>query len=130
MGKRLLIIDDSVELVALLKAKLTAAGFEVRSALDGMYGIREALNFSPDLIVLDICFPAGGGLPVLERLKTNLRTKSIPILILTGLEDEEVERQAFELGAAGYALKPIKPEEVLQEVNRLLSPKAQSLNSG
>ena len=92
----------------------------------GMYGIREALNFSPDLIVLDICFPAGGGLPVLERLKTNLRTKSIPILILTGLEDEEVERQAFELGAAGYALKPIKPEEVLQEVNRLLSPKAKA----
>lgn len=126
MAKRLLIIDDSVELVALLKAKLTAAGFEVRCALDGMYGVREALNFSPDLIVLDICFPAGGGLPVLERLKSNLRTKSIPILVLTGLEDEEVEKQAFELGAAGYAIKPIKPEEVLQEVNRLLASKTPS----
>jgi DNA-binding response OmpR family regulator len=116
MAKRLLIIDDSPDIVALLNVTLTGAGYQVRGAMDGMYGMKEALAFSPDLIILDICFPAGGGLPLLERLKNNLRTKSIPVLIITALQDEEVEKQAFECGAAGYLLKP------LQEVNRLLSP--------
>ena len=121
MGKRVLIIDDSTELVALLTAKLTKAGFAVRAALDGMYGMREALSFVPDVIVLDLTFPGGGGLPILERLKTNLRTKLIPVLVLTAVEDEDVEMQAFKLGAAAYALKPIKPDDLVKEVNRLLS---------
>ena len=120
MAKRLLIIDDSPDIVALLKVALMAAGYQVHGVMDGMYGMKEALAFSPDLIILDICFPAGGGLPLLERLKSNLRTKTIPVLIITALQDEGVEKQAFEWGAAGYLLKPIERQEVVQEVNRLL----------
>jgi two-component system, sensor histidine kinase and response regulator len=121
MAKRLLIIDDSPDIVALLKAILIAAGYEVRGVMDGLYGMREALAFAPHLIILDISFPAGGGLPLLERLKTNLRTKDIPVLILTGLEDEDIEAQAFAGGADSYLLKPIQRQEVVQEVTRLLA---------
>jgi two-component system, sensor histidine kinase and response regulator len=121
MAKRLLIIDDSPDIVALLKVILIAAGYEVRGVLDGLYGMKEALAFAPHLIILDISFPAGGGLPLLERLKTNLRTKDIPILILTGLEDEDIEAQAFAGGAVSYLLKPIQRQEVVQEVTRLLA---------
>jgi DNA-binding response OmpR family regulator len=121
MAKRLLIIDDSPDIVALLKVILIAAGYEVRGVMDGLYGMKEALAFAPHLIILDISFPAGGGLPLLERLKTNLRTKDIPILILTGLEDEDIEAQAFAGGAVSYLLKPIQRQEVLQEVTRLLA---------
>lgn len=121
MAKRLLIIDDSPDIVALLKVTLTAAGYQVHGVMDGMYGMKEALAFSPDLIILDVCFPAGGGLPLLERFKSNLRTKTIPVLIITSLQDEEVEKQAFEGGAAGYLLKPLERQEVVQEVNRLLA---------
>jgi two-component system sensor histidine kinase/response regulator len=121
MAKRLLIIDDSPDIVALLKVILIAAGYEVRGVMDGLYGMREALAFAPHLIILDISFPAGGGLPLLERLKTNLRTKDIPILILTGLEDEDIEAQAFAGGAVSYLLKPIQRQEVVQEVTRLLA---------
>lgn len=97
------------------------AGYQAHGVMDGIYGMKEALAFSPDLIILDICFPAGGGLPLLERFKNNLRTKTIPVLIITALQDEEVEKQAFECGAAGYLLKPIDRKEVVQEVNRLLA---------
>jgi DNA-binding response OmpR family regulator len=121
MAKRLLIIDDSPDTIALLKVTLTAAGYQVHGVMDGMYGIKEALACSPDLIILDICFPAGGGIPLLQRFKNNLRTKTIPVLIITSLEDEEVEKQAFQCGAAGYLLKPIELEEMVQEVNRLLA---------
>jgi two-component system, sensor histidine kinase and response regulator len=121
MAKRLLIIDDSPDIVALLKVILIAAGYEVRGVMDGLYGMKEALAFAPHLIILDISFPAGGGLPLLERLKTNLRTKDIPILILTGLEDEDIEAQAFAGGAVSYLLKPIQRQEVVQEVTRLLA---------
>jgi two-component system, sensor histidine kinase and response regulator len=121
MAKRLLIIDDSLDIVALLKVILIAAGYEVRGVMDGLYGMKEALAFAPHLIILDISFPAGGGLPLLERLKTNLRTKDIPILILTGLEDEDIEAQAFAGGAVSYLLKPIQRQEVVQEVTRLLA---------
>lgn len=95
--------------------------------MDGLYGMKEALAFSPDLIILDICFPAGGGLPLLERFKNNLRTKAIPVLIITALQDEEVEKQAFECGVASYLLKPIERQEVVQEVNRLLGSPAPPL---
>jgi two-component system, sensor histidine kinase and response regulator len=121
MAKRLLIIDDSPDIVALLKVILIAAGYEVRGVMDGLYGMKEALAFAPHLIILDISFPAGGGLPLLERLKTNLRTKDIPILILTGLEDEDIEAQAFAGGAVSYLLKPIQRQELVQEVTRLLA---------
>jgi two-component system, sensor histidine kinase and response regulator len=121
MAKRLLIIDDSPDIVALLKVILIAAGYEVRGVMDGLYGMREALAFAPHLIILDISFPAGGGLPLLERLKTNLRTKDIPVLILTGLEDENIEEQAFACGAGSYLLKPIQRQEVVREVTRLLA---------
>jgi two-component system, sensor histidine kinase and response regulator len=121
MAKRLLIIDDSPDIVALLKVILIAVGYEVRGVMDGLYGMKEALAFAPHLIILDISFPAGGGLPLLERLKTNLRTKDIPILILTGLEDEDIEAQAFAGGAVSYLLKPIQRQEVVQEVTRLLA---------
>jgi len=121
MAKRLLIIDDSPDIVALLKATLIAAEYEVRGVMDGLYGMKEALAFAPHLIILDISFPAGGGLPLLERLKTNLRTKDIPVLVLTALEDEDVESQAFAVGATSYLLKPIQRQEVVQEVNRLLA---------
>ncbi|MDQ6733933.1 MAG: response regulator [Nitrospirota bacterium] len=120
MAKRLLIIDDSPDIVALLKVILMAAGYEVRGVMDGLYGMKEALAFAPHLIILDISFPAGGGLPLLERLKTNLRTKDIPVLILTALEDEDIEAQAFAGGAGGYLLKPVQRQEVVQEVNKLL----------
>ena len=129
MGKRVLLIDDSTELVALLTAKLTKAAFEVRAAFDGMYGLREALRFVPDVIVLDLTFPGGGGLPILERLKTNLRTKMIPVLVLTAVEDEDIEMQAFNLGASAYALKPIKPDDLVNEVNRLLASAADKSSS-
>jgi two-component system, sensor histidine kinase and response regulator len=121
MAKRLLIIDDSPDIVALLKVILIAAGYEVRGVMDGLYGMSEALAFAPHLIILDIAFPAGGGLPLLERLKTNLRTKDIPVLILTGLEDEGIEEQAFAGGAGSYLLKPIQRQEVVREVTRLLA---------
>lgn len=121
MAKRLLIIDDSPDIVSLLKVTLMAAGYEVRGVMDGLYGMKEALAFAPHLIILDISFPAGGGLPLLERLKTNLRTKDIPVLILTALEDEDVEVHALAEGAASYLLKPIQCQEIVQEVNRLLA---------
>jgi two-component system chemotaxis response regulator CheY len=119
--KRVLIIDDSTDLVALLKLKLAPAGFDVRGAFDGMYGMTEALRFTPDLIILDLNFPAGGGISVLARLKANLLTKSIPVLILTDVEDEDIEKEAFHLGAGGYLLKPAKPEEVIDAVQKLVT---------
>ena len=119
--KRVLIIDDSTDLVALLKLKLARAGFEARGAFDGMYGMTEALRFTPDLIILDLNFPAGGGISVLARLKTNLLTKTIPVLILTGVEDENIEKEALHLGAEGYLLKPTKPKEVIDMVQKLMA---------
>ncbi|WP_447987321.1 response regulator [Nitrospira sp. Nam74] len=121
MAERLLIIDDSPNTIALLRATFKAAGYQVHGVMDGVYGIKEALACFPGLIILDICFPTGGGLLLLQRFKNNLRTKAIPVLSITSLEDEEVEKQAFECGAAGYLLKLIELEEVVQEVNRLLA---------
>ncbi len=73
MAKRLLIIDDSPDIVALLKVTLMAAGYQVHGVMDGVYGMKEALAFSPDLIILDICFPQEGD----SRSWNGLRTTSV-----------------------------------------------------
>ncbi|MER3425158.1 MAG: hypothetical protein C4293_19960, partial [Nitrospiraceae bacterium] len=83
MAKRVLIVDDDPDLAALLRTKLELRGIEVRVALDGPLALQEAQRFRPDLIILDIMFPAGGGLTVLQRLKLSVFTNTKPIVVVT-----------------------------------------------
>ncbi len=118
---KILIIEDDPDLRTILVTRLTASGFEVKTAQDGVLAIKEAHSFQPQLIILDLMFPAGGGNSVLRNLKMSNQTSSIPIIVLTAMKNENKKAEVLKLGVAAYLEKPYNPDQLLQEIQRHLS---------
>ena len=126
LGFKVLVIDDSLLNQAVLKNILTSeaaasAGaantpFVVESAHSGPEGLGKVLEFKPDLILLDIIMPGMSGFDVIVKLKESVETKSIPVIIITGLEDADNEEKGLLLGAVDYITKPFKETVVLARI--------------
>jgi len=120
MSKRILVMEDDAELGRVIVTRLRSNGYDAGLVQDALAGVQAAHTQAPDLIVLDLLMPAGGGVSVLKRLRMSERTKSIPVLVLTGLTGSGVRREVFGEGAQGCLHKPYDPEQLLSEVRRLL----------
>jgi two-component system, OmpR family, alkaline phosphatase synthesis response regulator PhoP len=118
--KKILVIDDMPNVVTMVKARLEASGYEVITALDGQQGLAYAYAEKPDLIILDIVMPAGGGYSVYTRLKMSPETRSIPVIFLTAKDRPEDVARAYKLGAQYFVKKPYKPEMLLGTVKKVL----------
>jgi DNA-binding response OmpR family regulator len=120
--KRILVIDDMPQAAAMVKARLEASGYEVMAALNGQQGLTSAYAERPDLIILDIVMPSGGGYAVYTRLKMSPKTRSVPVIFLTAKDRPEDVSRAYKLGAQYYVKKPYKPEVLLETVKKALEP--------
>ena len=89
-------------------------------AENGRKAVDLALRILPDIILMDIMMPESDGLTALSEMKLNEQTKAIPVIMLTGVGYELNERLAKSMGAKGYMRKPIKPQELLDAVSKLL----------
>ncbi|HEX2083559.1 MAG TPA: response regulator transcription factor [Xanthomonadaceae bacterium] len=114
---RILIVDDDVELVGLLRFALETAGYEVVAAFDGEQAMAMAVEAAPDLAVLDVNLPRADGFQVLERLRQH---SGIPVMMLTVRADEADEVRGLDLGADDYLRKPFSPRALLARVRALL----------
>lgn len=121
MGKKILIVEDDLDLEQVLRIVLEESGFEVISSLDAYGGIQLAHKERPDLVILDITMPAGGGLSMLRNIKQSFHTRDIPVIITTGSDTAEHEQEALRLGIKKYIRKPYSPEELLDTINNILS---------
>jgi DNA-binding response OmpR family regulator len=118
--KKILHVEDDRNMQLLVRAILEKAGYEVATAVDAMQGVMMARNFAPNLIVLDIMLPAGGGQSVLERVRTLTSTSHVPILIYSATPKETFLSGAS-LGEDVYFLqKPSDKNAILAEVRKLL----------
>jgi DNA-binding response OmpR family regulator len=107
----ILIIDNDKAFTSLIDRFLKdMCGYEVKIVPDGYNGIIIAEKLLPELILLDIRMPAMNGLGILEKLKSGVKTAHIPIVILTGFDDDDTRNRAFSLKAADYITKPIDLE--------------------
>jgi DNA-binding response OmpR family regulator len=120
--KKILVIDDMPNAVTMLKARLETWGYEVIAAFDRRQALRYAYAEKPDLIILDIVMPSGGGYSVFTRLRMSPKTRSIPIIFLTAKDRPEDMARAYKLGAQYYVKKPYKPETLLETVKKVLEP--------
>jgi two-component system response regulator CpxR len=116
MGK-ILIIDDDTELTELLEQFLIAEGFEVTSVHDGESGVKKALNYTYDAIVLDVMLPQMNGFEVLKALREHLET---PVLMLTARGDDIDRIVGLEIGADDYLPKPCNPRELVARLRAIL----------
>jgi len=122
--KKILFIEDEAAIQKTLGESLRNKGYEVQSAMDGEIGLRLAKSEQPDLILLDLILPKIHGLDVLESIRKDKKTKEIPVIILTNLENVgEVER-ALQLGATTYLVKAnYSLEEVVAKVKKAMGDK-------
>lgn len=115
----ILIIDDSTELRALLESILPYSGYQAISATTGKEGLKLALEFNPDVILVDLELPDTTGLQLLEAF--NQHELTMPTIMMTGYGSEGVAARALRLGALDYLVKPFTTEEVLSSVERALT---------
>jgi DNA-binding response OmpR family regulator len=119
--KRVLIIDDDTSFGGVVSAHLIGQGYEVRLALDGISGLGQAFEKRPDLILLNLILPGGGGEAVLTNLRKSPEAGSVPIFVMSSLlSSKKLEEKARELGAQGYISKPIDPEDLLYIIESVI----------
>ena len=118
--RRILVIDDDRAIVTLLSTVLQAAGFEVSVAFDGAEGSRLARDDPPDLILLDLNLPAGGGMGTWQRLRGSARTQGVPVFFVTGDVQPGLEQEVLRQGAAGFVEKPFDAAALVEKVRRFL----------
>ncbi len=103
--RTVLLVEDDVAIARMYKLQLELDGYLVLIAADGETGLSIAERFKPDLIVLDIGLPGMNGLALLDAIRANDRLHEIPILILTNLDDPDIEKRSIALGARRFLLK-------------------------
>src|SRR3954465_5798510 len=123
LGQRVLIIDDSDSIHALVRARLKDEPVELLNAADGTAGLELARAKMPDLILLDVDMPDPDGFEVCRRLKADAETRDVPVIFLTGASSTERKRQGLELGAVDYITKPFDPAELRARVRASLRTK-------
>jgi CheY-like chemotaxis protein len=123
---KILVAEDSPVQIELLRTALQEKGFEVLIAKDALQTGIAARRFAPDAIVLDINMPGGSGIEVLKRLKSAEKTSQIPVVVVTGNEKPETQREAKKLGAVDFFVKPVDLDKLAKLLADLSAVKARS----
>ncbi|MBD2493816.1 response regulator transcription factor [Nostoc sp. FACHB-280] len=121
MTKKILVIEDEVQICSNIQQILGLSDFQTISANNGLDGLRLAKSEKPDLICCDIMMPDLDGYGVLKALREDSETDSIPVILLTAKVERSDLRYGMELGADDYITKPFSPEELLKAIQMRLA---------
>ena len=119
--RKIVIVEDELDFAKMVKIRLEKVGYHVIIALDTYLGMREIVRNEPDLVILDLMLPAGGGFALLERLRNNPSTVTLPAIILTGKAiDEEVRAKAREYDVVDLFQKPYDPAAFVEKIMKVV----------
>lgn len=121
MTKKVLIVDDEVNIVISLEFLMLQAGYDVRVARNGEAALEMIGEFLPDLVLLDVMLPKVDGFDVCQRVRENQEWDDIQIIMLTAKGREVEVAKGMALGANAYVTKPFSNKELVAEVKRLLA---------
>lgn len=121
---QILVIEDDPTQRMLTSAVLRSAGYEVTEAVDGMEGLRMAVQSAPDLMVCDVMMPGLNGYQVVDALKKEPALATVPVILLTAMSDRSHMRIGMLSGADDYLFKPFRATELRQSVAALLAKRA------
>jgi len=116
---KVLVAEDEPLMLMAIEAKLKNEGFDVVGVPDGREALKVLENYVPDIIITDILMPYTSGLELISIVKSG-QNKKIPIIVLSGLGQENTVMEAFQLGADDFLTKPFNPIELSVRVKRLL----------
>lgn len=116
--KKILIVEDEMDLLNLIDFNLTRRGYKTAAALDGLDAMKKVEEYKPDIIVLDLMLPEMDGWKFCKSLRQ--KKSDVPIVILTAKAMPEDRLKGFEIGADDYLTKPFSIEELIIRVDKLL----------
>jgi len=117
MPKKILIIDDEIDVMKMVVYRLKAKGFEVVTTTNGKDGVTMAKAYIPDLILLDYRLPDMNAPEVAKKLREEETLKHIPVILITA-SIQEIQEKAKECDAVEYIAKPIDPDELYKKVGK------------
>jgi signal transduction histidine kinase len=126
--ENILVVDDTPDNVRLLMAMLSEQGYKVRKALNGQMALTACQMVLPDLILLDINMPEMNGYEVCQQLKAEDKTREVPVIFISALDDVLDKVKAFDSGGADYITKPFQRGEVLSRIDSQLKLRSLQLN--
>jgi DNA-binding response OmpR family regulator len=118
--RRILVVDDEIDLVEMLAIRLQANDYEVFVAYDGQEGLDKARALKPDLIILDLMLPKLDGYKVCRMLKFDEKYKQIPVILFSARAQESDVKLGKEVGADAYLTKPFEPSILLAKIKELI----------
>ena len=121
---RILIADDDPTIRLTARAVLESEGYEVSEAADGKRAVASVLSSMPDLMLLDLSMPEMDGFEVCEQLRSSRDAHDLPVVVLTGMDDETSARHAYEVGATDFITKPINYLVLVQRLRFVLRAQA------
>jgi len=119
--KKILIVDDDQDLVQVIRMNLDFRGYETFEANEGVRATEMAHKIKPDVILLDINIPVGSGEAVLKNLQKHFETDKIPVIIISGIDDEKRIQKILDDGAKIFLQKPFENQELLDAIASVLS---------
>ncbi|MEG1311286.1 MAG: response regulator transcription factor [Romboutsia sp.] len=120
MNEKILVIDDEIHIVELLKFNLEISNYAVDYAYDGVDGYIKAKETKPDLILLDWMLPNISGIDILKKIRNDKFLKHIPVIMLTAKNMESDKIEGLEIGADDYITKPFSVKELLARISSVL----------
>ena len=125
MAKTIFVVDDSASLRRVVTLSLTAAGYEVIEAGDGVEGLKKLAELGGKkihLIISDVNMPRMDGIEFVTQLKQQAAFKFTPVIMLTTEGDDEVKMAGKAAGAKAWIIKPFNPDQMLNAVSKLILP--------
>jgi two-component system chemotaxis response regulator CheY len=118
---KILLVEDDISQRTLLRHIITKRmDSEIFEAKNGIEGLRMVEMNSPNLIILDVWMPVMNGMAMLDKLRADKTHKSIPVVIITAMKDQETIQEAISKGISGYILKPFTPELVYAALSKFI----------
>ena len=117
--KRILVVDDEKDIAEMISDYLQRTGYQVEIAYDGREAIKKAKEYKPELITLDIMMPELDGFRVMEILKDDPETKTIPIILVSITSTKDAKNKGFTLGAHDFIPKPIDFNKLISSIDKI-----------
>jgi two-component system phosphate regulon response regulator PhoB len=117
---RVLVVEDEVPIVTLLRYNLEKEGFEVCEAADGEEALTQIVERKPDIVLLDWMLPLVSGIEVCRRIRRSPETRSLPVIILTARGEEADRVRGLDSGADDYVVKPFSPSELVARLRAVM----------
>jgi len=122
MRAKILVVEDDPDIMRILVHALTGGGHQVVPAYGGEDAVRKAQTQRFDLVLTDLAMPKMSGVEVIETIKTNPKTRHIPVIAVTAHVWDILAQNAGQVGCDGYISKPFNTKQLLQEIQKYLKP--------